>query len=171
MTIDANQGAPRRSRIIYPALLVSLALNLLFIGGLAAAAWHFNSRHTHGEFGLLAFARQLPAEHQDAFRKQVLDARASLKDEREAVRSAWLEINSLLTTEPFDKEKLKAAMAKLRETENQFRTGLNDSFAEIAASVTPEERKLLQAWRDKRRPNFLRHGDPEAKADGDIKSD
>ena len=172
MTVDANQGASRRSRFVYPALIVSLGLNLLFIGGLAAAAWHFNSRHARGEFGLLAFARQMPAEHQDAFRKQVLDARASLKDEREAVRGAWLDVNSMLTSEPFDKEKLKAAMAKLRETENQFRAGLNDSFAEIAESVTPEERKLLQAWRDKRKPNFLRRGDVEPhKADGDIKPD
>jgi uncharacterized membrane protein len=138
---------------------------------LAAAAWHYNARHTRGEFGLLAFARQLPVEHQEAFRKQVLDARVSLKDEREAVRSAWLEINSLLTAEPFDKEKLKAALANLREAENQFRTGLNNSFAEIAASVTPEERKLLQAWRDKRKPYFLRRGDISPKADGDTKSE
>ena len=171
MTVDVNQGAPPRSRLVYPALIVSLALNLLFIGGLAAAVWHYNSRHVRGEFGLLAFARQLPPEHQEAFRQQVLNARASLKDEREAVRSAWLEINSLLTTEPFDKDKLKTAMAKLREAENQFRAGLNNSFAEIAASVTPEERKLLQEWRDKRKPNFLRRGDAAAKADGDTKSD
>jgi uncharacterized membrane protein len=171
VTVDVNQGGSRRSRLVYPALIVSLALNLLFIGGLAAAAWHYNARHTRGEFGLLAFARQLPVEHQEAFRKQVLDARVSLKDEREAVRSAWLEINSLLTAEPFDKEKLKAALANLREAENQFRTGLNNSFAEIAASVTPEERKLLQAWRDKRKPYFLRRGDISPKADGDTKSE
>ncbi|AGK58067.1 membrane-associated protein [Hyphomicrobium denitrificans 1NES1] len=169
MTVEANQSG-RRSRLVYPALIFSLALNLLFIGGLATAVWHYYSRHTRGEFGLLAFSQKLPAEHRDAFRRQVIDARASLKDEREAVRNAWLDVNSLLTTEPFDKEKFKAAMAKLRETENQFRTGLNNSFAEIAASVTPEERKLLQAWRDKRRPNFLRRGD-SAKADSDTKSD
>lgn len=168
MTLDATQDAPRRSRLVYPALIVSLALNLLFIGGLAAAAWHFNSRHARGEFGLLAFARQLPVEHQDAFRKQVIDARTSLKDERAAVRNAWLDVNSLLTAEPFDKEKLKGAMAKLREAENLFRSGLNNSFAEIAESVTPEERKLLQAWRDKRRPGFLRR---DTKADGETKSD
>ena len=171
MTVNSPQDAPRRSRLVYPALVVSLALNLLFIGGMAAAAWHFNARHTRGEFGLLGFARQLPVEHQEAFRKQVLEARASLKDEKEAVRAAWLDVNSLLTAEPFDKEKLKAAMAKLRESENQFRTGLNNSFAEIAERVTPEERKLLQAWRDKRRPSFLRHDAAAAKADGETKAD
>lgn len=172
MTVDGNPSSSRRSRLLYPALIVSLALNLLFIGGMAAAAWHFNKRHARGEFGLLAFTRQLPPEHQDAFRKQVLEARASLKDEREAVRSAWLDVNAMLTSEPFDKEKLKTALAKLRETEGQFRAGLNNSFAEIAESVTPEERKLLQAWRDKRKPNFLRRSDIEPhKADGDIKSD
>ncbi|HVX37081.1 MAG TPA: periplasmic heavy metal sensor [Hyphomicrobium sp.] len=166
MTVEANPSTPRRSRLVYPALILSLALNLLFIGGLATAAWHYYTRHARGEFGLLAFSQQLPAEHRDAFRKQVIDARASMKDQREAVRNAWLEVNSLLTTEPFDKEKLKAAMAKLRDTENQFRTSLNNSFAEIAASVTPEERKLLQTWRDKRRPHFLRHADTSTSTSG-----
>ena len=61
---------------------------------------------------------------------------------------------------------MKAAMAKLRDTENQFRTRLNNSFAEIAASVTPEERKLLQTWRDKRRPRFLRHTDASTSTSG-----
>lgn len=172
MTIDVNHGVSRRSRFLYPALIVSLGLNLLFIGGLSAAAWHFNSRHTRGEFGLLAFARQLPVENQEAFRKQVLDSRASLADEREAVRDAWLEVNSMLTREPFDKDKLKEAMAKLRDTENQFRSGLNNSFAEIAGSVTPEQRKLLQAWRDKRKPHFLRRSEASsAKTDGAAKSE
>lgn len=161
MTVDANpQGAPRRSRLLYPALLVSLALNLLFIGGLSAAAWHYYQRSANGEnFGLLGFAKQISPDHRDAFRQQVLAARASLKDEREDMRRAWFATNEQLTSEPFDKEKFKAAMATLRDAEGKFRAGLNNAFADIAASVTPEERKLLQAWRNKRKPHFLRHGD------------
>jgi uncharacterized membrane protein len=170
VTIEGNPIAPRRSRLMYPAFLFSVALNLLFIGGLATAAWHYHSRHASGEYGLLAFSRQLPAEHREAFREKVLAARASLAADRDSVRSAWLEANALLTTEPFDKEKYKAATAKLRGAESQFRAGLSESFADIAASVTPEERKLLKRWREKRKPHFLRHNSP-APAASDDKSD
>jgi uncharacterized membrane protein len=170
--VEANQPAPRRSRSLSVALLCSLALNLLFIGGFAAAAWHFQHRHMkRGDYGLLGFTRKLPADHQDAFRKQVLDARASVKTERENVRSAWLEANSTLTVEPFDKEKFKAAMAKLREVENQYKTRLNDAFADIAAAMTPEERKLLQTWREKRRPRLLKRSDQTPADSGSAKSE
>jgi len=164
VTVDANSPAPRRSRLLYPAFIISLALNLLFIGGIAAAVWHHNQwrqSHMQGrhEGGLLAFARQLPSDRQDAFRAQVLADRESLKSQRDEVRAAWLETNNLLTAEPFDRDKFLAALTKLREVDAQYKTGLSAKFADIAASFSPEERKLLQTWREKRKARFLRRDD------------
>jgi uncharacterized membrane protein len=93
-----------------------------------------------------------------------------MKSERDKVRMAWRHTNDVLTTEPFDKEKFKAAMADLRAVEDQFRTGINAAFADIAASLTPSERKLLQGWREKRRPKFLRR-DKDTEQSNDRKSD
>ncbi|HVZ05159.1 periplasmic heavy metal sensor [Hyphomicrobium sp.] len=171
MTVEANHIAPQRSRLLYPGFIFSLALNLLFIGGVAAAVWHHhNAQERRNESGLLSFARQLPPDRQEAFRQQVFSARASMKSERDKVRMAWRHTNDVLTTEPFDKEKFKAAMADLRAVEDQFRTGINAAFADIAASLTPSERKLLQGWREKRRPKFLRR-DKDTEQSNDRKSD
>jgi uncharacterized membrane protein len=170
--VEANSPAQGgRSRLLYPGLIFSLALNLLFLGGIGAAIWHHqNMQKKHGDYGLMRFAKDLPSARQDAFRQQVANARSSYKGQWDSVRTAWIEGNDLLTAEPFDKDKFKAAMAKLRQAENDYKTNLNNSFADIAASFTPEERKLLQSWRAKRKPWFAdrtrkRQTDDNAKTD------
>lgn len=170
MTVEANHIAPRRSRLLYPGFILSLALNLLFLGGVAAAVWHHhNVQVRRDESGLLSFAKYLSPDRQDAFRQQVLAARASMKIERDSVRTAWLNTNNILTAEPFDKEKFRAAMAQLRDVEDRYKTGLNNAFADIVASITPEERKLLHTWREKRKPRLLNRKD--TKPDDEEKSD
>lgn len=158
MTVDANTPTPRRSKLLYPAFIVSLALNLLFIGGITAAVWHHHQMQGRHEGGFLTFARQLSADRQDAFRQQVLADRESLKSQRDEVRTAWLATNAILTAEPFDRDKFLAALTKLREVDARYKTGLSAKFADIAASFSPEERKLLQAWRAKRKARFLNRG-------------
>lgn len=156
MTAETNSLAQGgRSRLLYPGFILSLALNLLFLGGVGAAVWHhYNVQKKHGDYGLMRFAKELPPARQATFRQQVANARSSYKGQWDSVRAAWIEGNNLLTVEPFDKDKFKAAMAKLRQAENEYKTGLNNNFAEIAASFTPEERKLLQSWRARRKPWF-----------------
>jgi uncharacterized membrane protein len=169
--VETNSLAPRaRSRLLYPGFVFSLALNLLFLGGLAAAAWHHYNVQATGDYGLMRFAKQLPPARQDAFRQQVTNARSSYKAQWDSVRSAWIEANNLLTAEPFDKDKFKTAMGKLREAENQYKTGLNNNFADIAASFTPEERKLLQTWRARRKPWFADRSRKQQTDDNDAKT-
>ena len=162
MTVEVNKLAPGRPGYLYPALIASLALNLLFVGLFAAAAWHhFEKSQSANEPGLLAFVRQLPENRQDTVRNEIAAARAAMKDLRANVRKSWIDANAMLTEEPFDKAKFVAALAQLRETENVYKTALNNALAETAASLSPEERKILQSWREKRRPNVLRsQGEP-----------
>lgn len=161
MTLDVEMPAPRRSRFLYPGFIASLAINLLFVGGIATAAWHHHMGSKTDEYGLMSFSRDLKPEHRDAFRARVLATRAEVKDLRSNLRQKWLEANALLTSEPFDKDKYKTALSELRDAESQYRNVLNNSLAEMAAGLSLEERKSLQAWRDKRRPKFLRHADPQ----------
>lgn len=173
MTVETNSLAPRgSSRLLYPGFIFSLALNLLFLGGVAAAIWHhYNMQITRGgDYGLMRFAKELPPARQDTFRQQVANARSSFKGQWNNVRTAWIEANDLLTAEPFDKDKFQAAMGKLREAETQYKTGLNNNFADIAASFTPEERKLLQSWRARRKPWFADRSHKEQTDDNDAKS-
>lgn len=154
MTLDADRPVSRRARFLYPGFIASLAFNLLFVGGIAAAAWHHHSSKPDG-YGMMTFAQELQPEHREAFRESIRETRAKVKDLRNGVRQKWLDANALLTAEPFDKERFRAALTDLRDAENQFRTVLNNSLAEKAAKFSPEERKALQAWREKRHQRFL----------------
>lgn len=159
MTLETQPPQQKRIRLLYAALIASLALNLLFIGGFVAAAWHHGHRWPKPEPGLLGFVRQLPPDRRDVVGKQISAARDSMKEVRANVRMAWREANALLTAEPFDKEKFKAALTHLADVEAGYKAALNDALAETAAILTPEERKLFQSWREKRRPRLLRPGE------------
>ena len=154
---DTAMSTPR-PRYLYPALIVSLALNLLVGGFLATAFWHH--RHEPGpppprDRGFMGFVNQLPPDRREAIRKQVITARESTKALRENVRSTWLAANALLTAEPFDKAKFAAALAEVREAEDRFKVAIYGTVADTAAELNPEERKLLQEWRAKRHERML----------------
>lgn len=58
MTAEVNHLSPARPRYLYPAFIASLALNLLFIGLFAAAAWHHHEESSKPfEPGLMGFVR------------------------------------------------------------------------------------------------------------------
>lgn len=169
MTTDTG-GAPQgRSRWMTAALVASLALNLVFIGGAARAIWHH--KHDGGrrgdDAGLFGFVRNLPSERAALVRGDLELARQTVRPMRKAVRDAWYEANTVLTTEPFDKDKYKAAMDRLTEAEGRFKAAIAASLADTAAKLTPEERVKLQGWREKRRPHvFGRHGRHDGNGDG-----
>jgi uncharacterized membrane protein len=167
VTVEINRLAPVRPRYLYPGLIASLALNLLFVGVFAAAVWH----HRHSapkpmEPGLLGFVKELPDDRQDVVRAEITAARDAMKDLRTAVRKSWVDANELLTVEPFDKAKFNAALAQLREAEDHYKTALNGALADTAEKLRPDERELLQSWREKRRPWLLTPRTEKSKDDG-----
>lgn len=172
MTAEVNHLSPVRPRYLYPAFIASLALNLLFIGLFAAAVWHHHEESSRAyEPGLLGFVRALPESRQIAVRNEITGAREAMKDLRTNVRKSWSDANALLTVEPFDKAKFTAALAKLRETEDLYKSALNNAMADTAANLSPDERKILQSWRKNRRPNVLRAQAEQAKGDSSAKDD
>lgn len=163
-----------RARWLRMGIIASLALNLLFAGGLAAAAWHHRHRSPGGDdIGLMGFTRELPAERQKMVRDDIAAARLTIRPLRKAAREAWNESNALLTAEPFDKDKYKASMDKLTDAEGRFKAAIATALADTAAKLTPEERSRLQGWREKRRPHMFGHRgnregrDDDGKAPGD----
>jgi uncharacterized membrane protein len=157
MTTDIGGVPETRTKWLYRGLVASLALNLLFAGGLGRAAWH----HRHGprgdDTGLMGFARQLPQDRQKIVQEDIAAARLVILPLRKAVREAWDDANLVLTAEPFDKDKYKASMDKLTDTEGRFKAAIASALADTAAKLTPEERKNLQGWREMRRPHMFGH--------------
>jgi len=147
--VETNTPPRGTPRWLYGALIVSLGLNLLVLGGAASAFWKHRLGHHERERGLLGFVRELPADRQTALREFVKTERAKLKPMRDEVQSAWSESNEVLGTEPFDKDKMKAALGRMNDAETRMRTAISDAIAQTAAQLTPQERTTFKAWRER----------------------
>ncbi|MBX9684372.1 MAG: periplasmic heavy metal sensor [Hyphomicrobium sp.] len=165
MTTDGRETSAQRPRWLYAGLIASLAVNLLVIGGMGAAFWH----HRHGgpgpwrgdDAGLMGFVRKLPKERQDVVRNDVKLARETLKPLRDAARSAWTDANNALAAEPFSADAAKGAFQRMTDAEATLKTAISSVLIDTAAKLTPDERRVLTQWRDKRKPGKRDRGPPD----------
>lgn len=148
MTNGTPGSTWQRPRWLYPALVASLAVNLVVLGSFAGAFWHH--RHERGDRGLSGFVRHLPDERRGPLRDFLMAEREKLKPLREEMRQAWRDSNQALGEEPFDKDKLKAAMTRMHEAEAKIRATIGDAVVETAAKMTPEDRQAMKKWRERK---------------------
>jgi uncharacterized membrane protein len=160
MTSDDAPKPPAAGRNLRLALIVSLALNVLIIGGVAgtllASRHHGWKGHGNRAFGLLGFARTLPPERAEKIRQRMASGKANLSALRKAERQAREEARGILAEEPFDAEKFKAALSRAAEAEAKEKSARMSLLAETAAELTPEERRQLHNWFEKRRARSRR---------------
>lgn len=157
MTNGTEGSTHKRPRWVYPALVASLAVNLAVLGSMAGAFWHH--RHERYAGGLSGFVRHLPEERRTLLRDFLMVEREKLKPLREEMRNAWRESNDVLGQEPFDKDKLQAAMARMNDAEARIRATISDAVVETASRMMPEDRQAMKAWRARKMERkWRRHG-------------
>ena len=151
MTNDTTAGSGRNLR---PALMASLALNVLIVGGVAAALLlpHLHGGKRHPEpTGLAGFAETLPADRGEFVRQKVQAEKATFeaihKEQREAREAA----RTALVEEPFDVAKFKAALDRIAQADDKETRTRMALVADTAAQLTPDERKQLHAYFEKHR--------------------
>jgi len=147
-------------------LIASLAVNLLVIGAIAGARFHghrgWRGERSSEEFGLIGYARHLPAERRKLIRKIVAAEKGAIAAARAEVYKARQEAAAVLVEEPFSTEKLKAAVGRISDAEAKLKAAGLAAFLNAAEQFTPEERKsLLEHWK-RRRPWHFRFGHDEA---------
>ncbi len=164
MTTDtaeaANQARTPRERRLRQLLIGSFAVNLLVIGavvGTAIGGWHGGpprgSSNTE-DYGLWSFAKDLPADRRKAVRK-------TIRAERDVLQPMYIEIEDsriaaarLLTTEPFDRAAFQQALDRLAESENKMKQTALSVVLKTSDSLTPDERKQLGIWWEKRKSRY-----------------
>lgn len=163
MTNDVNAGSGRNLR---PALMASLALNILIIGGVAAALL---LPHLHGWkgrpklTGLAGFAETLPPDRAEMVRQKVQGEKANFEAIRKEERESREAARVILVEDPFDAAKFKAALdrvAQAYDKETRTRMAL---VADTAAQLTPDERKQLHAYFEKHRARRHHRNDDQPK--------
>jgi uncharacterized membrane protein len=152
MTFDTATVTPSACRKLRLALMASLALNVLIIGGVAGTML-FGPRGPHHKSGpLLGFAHTLPSERGDMIRQNVADAQPGLETLRKAERDARDAVHAALIEEPFDQGKFNAALDRSAAADAKEKSARLAVFAKTAGQLTPEERRELHDWLERHNP-------------------
>lgn len=132
-------------------VLVSLALNLFFIG----AAGAFFARHYLGPAAsspstdrsvagrIDRLAAQLPSADGEILRAEFRAHQPQIEAARNAYREAQDEIGRILRTEPFDPDAMRRAMAQARAARGVFDQVLHEHLASAASRMSAEGRARL----------------------------
>lgn len=131
-------------------LVVSLALNLLIFGAVAAQI----ARHrfgpppylSSGHATLVSFVRTLPKDRRDALWTLTDGQRAELKTAWSDVRRLRVDVRTALAAEPFDRDRYKDLHARLLEAELQARRSAHVLFDRVAMELTAGERSAFAKW-------------------------
>lgn len=163
MSASDPSTAPAKRRWVKPLLVVSLALNLLFVGLVAGAFW----RHGFGGWGgpkgkiLAVSIEQLITELPSEKRKKAEDVLSRLRSDmspraraRQQTRKRAIEA---LTADPFNEDKFRDALANVRANRADRDKARHDIATELVRELSVDERKrLLEIFRTKKRQHRRR---------------
>lgn len=152
MTLDTTTVTPSACRKLRLALMASLALNVLIIGGVAGTMLFGHGGRHHKSGPLIGFARTLPSERGDMIRQNVADAQPGLETLRKAGRDARDAVHAALAEEPFDQGKFNAALDQSAAADAKEKSARMAVFAKTAAQLTPDERSALHDWLERHKP-------------------
>jgi uncharacterized membrane protein len=153
------------------ALFASLALNLIVVGAAAGFVWRHGARLAAAETvhlppNVLSYTNLLPADRQKELLALTEHERSQVRPLRRQLREAREEVVKVMVAEPFDKQRLQDAQARLLVADRTAREAVYRLYTEIAANMTAHERRGFATWRQNRRkpPNLL--DQPEKQANG-----
>ena len=179
MASTTISGAPAvaSGRKLKVALLVSLAINLLVVGAVAAAL--LGARRGVGPLGgpvigsphLLGFLRTLPQERRETIWRATSPERSALAPARKEMRRARDDMHRALTGEPFDKERFAAALKTYDDTEASMRRSALGLISAVAGNLDAEERRAYVQWQAMHRRGPRRGGPPRPDAGDDSPAD
>jgi uncharacterized membrane protein len=146
----ASPSSPWSRRI----LLVSLALNLFFIGAWAALTWRHYAQHRGPwtpEMRIERLAAALPPADAEQLRTQFRAHAQAIEAATSAFRQSQTRMRAALRAEPFNPEALRAGMADARAARVKLDEAFQDVVATASAAMTPEGRRTLADWTPHRR--------------------
>lgn len=154
MTSVSAPPSPPSDRRLRLTLMASLAVNVLIIGAVAGtllmARHHGWKGHHRKPPGLLGFAQTLPMDRGEMIRQKVAGEQAAIEPLRQAERDARSKARAILLEDPFDAEKFRAALVLSAEAGTKEKIARMSLVASTAAQLTPEERRQLFDWFEKR---------------------
>ena len=156
----------KKNRVVIILLICSLALNLLFIGGLIGrSVFGGPPGHLPNHMGWML--RNLSDEKRKQLRPQLKERSGSLRTVRQEMRDARQRLSSAIMEEPLDEKALNLALKDLRSASNKFQVVTHENMSTILKEMKLEDREKALKFlsrREKHRGNFdERRGRKEAR--------
>ena len=156
----------KKNRVVIILLICSLALNLLFIGGLIGrSVFGGPPGHLPNHMGWML--RNLSDEKRKQLRPQLKERSGSLRTVRQEMRDARQRLSSAIMEEPLDEKALNLALKDLRSASNKFQVVTRENMSTILKEMKLEDREKALKFlsrREKHRGNFDdRRGRKEAR--------
>ncbi len=130
-------------RILLPALLISVALNLAVAGYFishtlrAMEKTHDHVMHERME-GLVTL---LPPESRESIRKELDAQSASIRTNMKLIRSERKHIQKIIRSENMDEKELEQAFQHMRELHSDTQRMFHEIFSRAVAKLSPEQRR------------------------------
>lgn len=135
------------------ALLVSLALNLLFAGLVVGGAWHhrpgkWTSKNQALEMTIEQMIAELPADKRPAGAAALRRLRDEVAPISRGLRDARKEAIAALKADPYDHQRFSSSMAKLRDIRSRSRAGRHQVVLDLVEDMTVAQRqRFLELFR------------------------
>ena len=154
-----KRRAPLWMKIV---LLLSLSLNLIIFGAMAARMWYGpGAMHKRGMSmpgAMLTdarrFIRKMPRERRADFRAFYIERRDLIRQSRRLVANARRGLARVIARETFDQKAFDKALKELKDTEAKSHDLVMTIRADLIRAFTPEERRTYarrllkrQKWR------------------------
>ena len=156
----------KKNRVVIMLLICSLALNLLFIGGLIGRSI-FGGPPGHLPNHMGWMLRNLSDEKRKELRPQLKERSGSLRTVRQEMRQARQRLSAAIREEPLDERALQLALKDLRSASNKFQVVTHENMSSILKEMSLEDREKALKFlsrREKHRGNFDdRRGRKESK--------
>lgn len=142
-----------KSKIIVLALFASLALNLLFVGGIVsrvATVREFGPRPIPPNISWIV--RDLPESRQTELAPLMEQNRSDANAVRRQMFEAQRRVNKLMEKQDYSSIELEQAFAQLRSVGLQYQELSHQQMLEILGKLTPEERLTARKFMQRRGP-------------------
>ena len=146
----------KKNRVVIILLICSLALNLLFIGGLIGRSI-FGGPPGHLPNHMGWMLRNLSDEKRKDLRPQLKERSGSLRTVRQEMRQARQRLSAAIREEPLDERALQLALKDLRSASNKFQVVTHENMSTILKEMSLEDREKALKFlsrREKHRGNF-----------------
>ena len=148
-----------KSKFILIALIASVALNLVFVGGISYRASGFQGPSLRPFPPNISWAvRDLSEQRQAELEPILQESNEAIRPFRSEMFQAMRRVIEIMRAEEFDAEELRQAFQELRGANNRYQELSHEQSIALLSELTEEERRTAQEFMQRRGPRGERDG-------------